>query len=586
MNRIPAITSAIVGTGFVVLFSLLGMTYALGQSKAQKIDQLISTYADYGRFNGTILVANADGILYKNGFGWANLEWEIQNTADTKFRLASITKQFTALLIMQLVEEGKLSLEAPISTYLPNFPKEKGDQITIHHLMTHTSGIPNFTSFPNYREVMRRPNSVDDLVRLFADSSLVFTPGERHAYSNSAYVLLGQIIEKSTGKTYEQVLQDQIFTPLKMDNSGYDHHHQVLKKRAAGYYINGRTFVNANYIDMSTPYAAGAIYSTVEDLYLWDRALYTEKLVSQRYRDLLFEKHSQLGRMHYGYGWELGQMPVGNVGEYLAANSHSGGINGFNTFITRIPSTKALIVILSNTGNAPLFEMTVGINGILEGKDYDFPKKSLAYDLLDWIKEEGIEKALGKFKASKESEKYYLNENEMNLAGYELLQDNKTQEAASVFRMNVEAYPRSSNVYDSYGEALLALGRKEEAITHYKKSIQLNPNNENGLQVLKSLGLSTDSLVYKVPLEQLQLLAGDYLAIRPSGSTGQEWKIMIEEADGKLFGNDRGYRYELVPIGKDQFINPADGASIQFDSRDKEAITMTLFEKYNFKKVK
>ena len=230
-----------------------------------------------------------------------------------------------------------------------------------------------------------------------------------------------------------KVLQEQIFRPLKMDNTGYDHHDQIIKKRASGYYVNGRTFVNANYIDMSTAYAAGGIYSTVEDLYLWDRALYTEQLVAQKYRDLLFEKHSQLGRMYYGYGWELGQMPVGNSGQRLPATSHSGGINGFNTFITRIPSTKSLIVLLSNTGNAPLFEMTASINGILNDEDYDLPQKSLAYDLLDWIKEEGVEEATTRFHASKGGVKYYLNEHEMNMAGYELLHANQAKEAATIF---------------------------------------------------------------------------------------------------------------------------------------------------------
>lgn len=585
MDRIQQITRDLACASLTIFFLGLCVTSTFSQTKAQKIDELLRTYDDYDRFNGSVLVADENGILYKQGFGWANVEWEIGNAADTKFRLASITKQFTAMLIMQLVEQGKLSLEVPISTYLPDFPKEKAEQIRIHHLLTHTSGIPNYTSFPNYREVMRQPNSVDDLVELFVDSALVFKPGERHAYSNSAYVLLGQIIEKATGKTYEEVLQERIFKPLEMSNTGYDHHSQILKKRASGYYINGRTFVNASYIDMSTPYSAGAMYSTVEDLYLWDRALYTEELVSAQFRDQLFEKHSQLGRMHYGYGWELGQMPVGNSGERLPATSHSGGINGFHTFIARIPSTKSLIVLLSNTGSAPLFEMTVAITGILHEKTYDFPKKSLAYDLLDWVNAEGVTAAIAKFKASKETEKYYLNEHEMNMAGYELLQANKAKEAASVFLLNVEAYPKSSNAYDSYGEALLALGKREEAIANYSKSVQLNPGNENGIQVLKGLGVDPNSLIIKVPVEHLRLLAGEYVAVRPLGAAGKEWKIVVEEVDGKLFGNDRGYRYQMVPVGNDQFINPADGASIDFDSTDKKAITFTLFEKYNFKKV-
>lgn len=584
MNRLQGITYKYGRTFLFLTALLLHSLCAQSQTKADKIDKLLSTYAEYGRFNGSVLVADQTGILYKNGFGWANVEWEIPNEADTKFRLASITKQFTALLIMQLVEQGKLTLDAPITTYLPNYPKESGSQITIHHLLTHTSGIPNYTSFPNYREVMRRSNSVDDLVRLFADSTLLFTPGARHQYSNSAYVLLGRIIERATGKPYEAALQDQIFTPLKMDDSGHDHYSKILKKRAAGYYVNGRSFVNASYIDMTTAYSAGGIYSTVEDLYRWDRALYKEELVTKAFRDQLFEEHSQLGRMHYGYGWELGQMPVGNSGERLAANSHSGGINGFNTLITRIPSSQYLIVLLNNTGNAPLFEITMAVTGILQDKPYDLPKKSLAYDLWTWVEKDGLIKAVSQYQTAKEAEKYYLNENEMNLAGYELLQSDQAASAAKIFELNIEAFPKSSNAYDSYAEALLAMGQKEEAIENYRQSVRMNPRNENGIKILTELGVSTDDLIVKVPVEHLRLLAGEYISTRPGSKAGEEWKITVAEEKGELFANDRGYKYMLVPKGGDEFFNPDDGASISFDSKDKNSITMMLFGKYPFKK--
>ena len=155
-----------------------------------------------------MLVAENGEIIYKNGFGQANIEWNIPNKPDTKHRLASISKQFTAMAIVQLVAENKLALDQPITTYLPDYPKATGDSVTIHHLLTHTSGIPNYTSFPNYREVMRAPHSTMELVSLFADLPLEFSPGEQFAYSNSGYVLLGVIIEKITGKSYEQVLQD------------------------------------------------------------------------------------------------------------------------------------------------------------------------------------------------------------------------------------------------------------------------------------------------------------------------------------------------------------------------------------------
>ncbi|MGB3074699.1 MAG: serine hydrolase domain-containing protein, partial [Chitinophagales bacterium] len=437
----------------IAAFGVFALTFLFigcyGQTKSDKIDQLINTYAKYGQFNGSVLISEKGEIIYKKGFGLANVEWNIPNQPDTKHRLASMTKQFTAMLILQLVSENKLKLQVPISAYLPDYPKKTGDIITIHQLLTHTSGIPNYTDFASYRDIMRDPYRPEELVDLFADSSLQFTPGEKFSYSNSGYILLGFIIEKITGKNYEQVLQEKILTPLKMNNTGYDHANTIIKNRASGYYKVGNNFQNAGYIDMSTPFAAGAIYSTVEDLYLWDQALYTEKLLPDKYRDLLFGKYiPESERSYYGYGWSIGEMPVGNTKEQLQTISHSGFINGFNTLITRIPSDKSLIVLLSNAGGAPLDQMTIAINGILYNKPYNFPKKSIAYSMMEVIEKDGITTALSYFKAIKDSDSYYLSESEMNDVGYQLLQSGKAKEAAAVFKLNVEAYPNSFNVYD------------------------------------------------------------------------------------------------------------------------------------------
>lgn len=480
----------------LVLFLLAFMSSCKGQptpqeapltDKVDKIDALMSTYAEYGQFNGAVLVAQKGEVIYKKGFGFANMEWEIPNHANTKFRLASVTKQFTSMLIMQLVANGQIALDSSINTYLPNYPKSPGGTITIHHLLTHTSGIPNYTSFRSYRDIMSKRHSPADLVNSFKDSALQFVPGSRHEYSNSGYVLLGVIIEQVSGKTYEQMLQENIFSPLQMTNSGFDHTDEILANRASGYYRRGSAFVNSNYIDMTTPFSAGSIYSTVEDLYLWDQALYTEKLLPKKYIDLLFEKHSLIGWQHYGYGWEVAKLPLGNSQEEIETVGHSGFINGFNTKITRIPSEQSSIILLNNTSGVPLFNMTAAILGILYDQPYDLPKKSLAYTLLEKLEEEGLEKALELYKNSKLSNQYIILEDEMNMAGYELFQSGQIEAAAAFFKLNVEAFPASFNVYDSYGEALMALGNKADAIKNYEKSIELNPDNNNGIRMLKQL---------------------------------------------------------------------------------------------------
>jgi CubicO group peptidase (beta-lactamase class C family) len=552
-----------------------------GQDKVEKLEKLISAYSQYGKFNGSVLVAQQGQVIYKKGFGLADMEWNIPNQPDTKHRLGSITKQFTAMAIMQLVEQGKLNLHVPISTYLPDYPKKNADVITIHHLLMHSSGTPNLTSFPNFfKDVSRNHYSPVQLVNLFADSTLQFRPGEKFDYTNSGYMLLGYIIETVTGKSYEQVLKENIFAPLKMYNTGYDHSKTLLKNRARGYERYGRTYVNANYIDMSIPYAAGALYSTVEDLAIWDQALYGNQLLQKENMDLLFAKHIVSGGDHYGYGWGVGEIRLGNTTERIASVGHNGGIDGFNTQLTRIPSDKSFIVLLNNTGGAPLNDMTSSIAAILYDKSYDFPKRSVAFFVAERMEKNGNADALTYFSEIKDSTGYYLNEREMNTLGYGFLETGNLNEAAAFFKLNIQAFPKSFNVYDSYGEALLALGNKTEALDNYKKSVRLNPGNENGIKILKAHGVGVDDLITKVPVEYLKRIEGEYVSIE-----NKEWKIKFEIADGILYGNDRGYRYKVLPIGEGEFVNPDDGASLVFDTKNKKAITMVLFGRVKFKKV-
>jgi tetratricopeptide (TPR) repeat protein len=250
------------------------------------------------------------------------------------------------------------------------------------------------------------------------------------------------------------------------------------------------------------------------------------------------------------------------------------------TQITRILPDRSLIVLLNNTGGAPLDQITSAIAAILYDKSYDLPKRSLAYSLADRIEKEGISAAIKYYKSVKDSAGYYLNEGEMNVTGYQFLQSGKVQEATTVFFLNTQAFPKSSNVYDSYGEALLAIGNKKEALENYKKSVRLNPGNERAIKILKENGIKTDDLIKKVPVEYLRLLEGEYQNVDDKG-----WKITFNVAQGILYGNDRGYRYRVLPVGEGEFVNPDDGASLVFDTKDKNAITMVLFGTARFRKV-
>lgn len=561
--------------GSLFLFTAIQLTF--GQSKVEEIDKLLQLYHEYGQFNGSALVAEQGKVVYKSGLGMANMEWEIENQTNTKHRLGSITKQFTAMLILQLAEEGKLDLNAPISDYLSDYPNDYDAKITTHHLLTHTSGIPNYTSFPGFmRDESRNPYAPDEFVKKFSDKELEFTPGERFNYSNSGYFLLGVIIEKVSGKSYEAMLQEKIFTPLNMTGSGYDHHDVILKNRATGYQKQGRNYINSRYLDMTIPYAAGSLYSTVEDLYVWDQALYTNKLLSKEYMELYFKPYVKaFGDAHYAYGWGVGYDAIGNSKDSIYTISHGGGINGFNTIISRSPSDKTLVVLLNNTGGAPLNQMTRSIRGILKGTTYDLPKKSVASEMQGVIEDDGIDAGIAHYKKIKDDKTYDLNENEMNQVGYQFMGKEMVEEASEVFKLNMEAFPESFNVYDSYAEAQMKLGNNEEAITYYKKSIEINPGNQNGIDILKKLGVdmseSTKDVV--VPDEVLESYVGKY-ELSPG------FVLSITKEGSQLSGQATGQpKVDIFPKSETLFYLKAVMAQIEFNKGENGKIeSLTLYQ--------
>ena len=297
-----------------------------------KADTYLSKLTKGSRFSGSVLMARNGKVLIRKGYGEADREKHLVNTAQTKFRIGSLTKQFTAMAILILQTQGKLNVHDRICTYLSNCPTS-WQAITIHQLLTHTSGIPDYTRFPDFQTTMGSPSSPAQTIARFKDKPLDFQPGQKFSYSNSGYVVLGAIIERASGATYEAFLRDNIFVPLQMVNSGYDHNNGEL---AVGY--RDQTNI-ADFIDMSIPYAAGGLYSTVEDLYRWDQALYTDKLIPKNLRDMMF---TAFGGFGYGYGWGIGK-----EGDRPVA-SHVGGVQGFSSSIARYPNDKVVIIVLGN----------------------------------------------------------------------------------------------------------------------------------------------------------------------------------------------------------------------------------------------
>ena len=337
---------------FTLLLLMVGAAASPQVAKLPKshqgtVAQLADEFLRARDFSGVVLMARDGHVLFEKAYGLANRELDVPNKLETKFQLGSVTKQFTAMAVMILVEREKVRLADSICDYVENCPRAWAG-ITLKHLLTHTSGIPSFTDFADNDRYERLPMTPLATIERFRDKPLDFAPGERFTYSNSGYLLLGYIIERASGEKYEDFLRENIYEPLGMIDSGYDHPRIILKDRASGYSKEHGRVRNATYMEMDTPFAGGSMYSTVGDLLRWDQALYTEKLISQKMFNQAFtpfEGPYPKGwwwRHRYGFGWFLTKW----FGRSLIW--HDGGTSGFSSAILRYPEDRTLVVVLEN----------------------------------------------------------------------------------------------------------------------------------------------------------------------------------------------------------------------------------------------
>jgi CubicO group peptidase (beta-lactamase class C family) len=343
-----------------LLCVLIFTSHCTSQTTSDKLDTLISAYFHQNSFSGSVLVVQKGMILINKGYGYKNKKDGTLNDSNTIFQIGSITKQFTSTIILQLVEKHELLLQDKLSKYISDYPH--GDSITIENLLTHTSGVFNYTNDPDFMQnYSEHPISRDSLIARFKYKPLDFEPGSKWSYSNSGYILLGAIIEKVTGKSYFSVVHENIFQPLGMSHSGFDFTDLKTKDKATGY-LNGSS-QPAGIVDSSVSFAAGAIYTTTGDLYKWDRALYTDRVVTQASLQKAFTPYQS----SYGYGWGISYAyGKKNVG-------HGGGITGFVSFISRVPDDEICIILLSNWPSAELPKIAGDINNLLNGKSPDLP---------------------------------------------------------------------------------------------------------------------------------------------------------------------------------------------------------------------
>lgn len=321
----------------VFLFILLPFV-AHTQEFAIKADQYLKNLSAQGQFTGNVLVADKGKILFQKSYGWANQAKEIPNTLQTRFRIASVSKQFAAALIMQLVEKGKLKVSDPLIKYLPDYPK--GEIITVRQLLSHTSGIPEITNLPGFFKNDIAAADLYGKINFFKSAPLESSPGTKFAYANSNFLLLSAIGEKISKKTYSTLLQQEILDKVPMKNSGVNKTDEQLPDVAQGYaQLGAGIWKTAPPRAQNQAYGAGGMYSTVGDLYLWDRALYGNSILSETSKKEMFTPVMA----NYGYGWAIRK--VFGKTEY----SHNGKTNGFLSLISRFPDDDACIIVLSNS---------------------------------------------------------------------------------------------------------------------------------------------------------------------------------------------------------------------------------------------
>lgn len=354
-----------------MVFFLISQVNSFAQINQNQIQSILENNFPTDQPGVTLLVAKDGKIIFKGASGMANLELDIPMKSNHILRIGSITKQFTAVAILMLQEQGKLNIQDDITTFIPDYPTN-GKKITVEHLLTHTSGIQSYTEVPGFMaNHLRGDKTVEEMMDFFKNEPINFSPGERFQYNNSGYFLLGVIIEKASGMTYAEFVERNIFQKIGMNNSFYDSENKVIPNRVSGYEMDGGQIINAPYLSSTIPYAAGSLISTVEDLYKWNQAIHNYKLVKKESLEkaltpfILNDGEST----EYGFGWGINNF----FGE--KSYQHSGGINGFVSNAMYLPEQDLFVAALSN-GKGPQFLTDIVAAQIL-GKYPDVKKKSL-----------------------------------------------------------------------------------------------------------------------------------------------------------------------------------------------------------------
>lgn len=513
------------------------------QNLAQKVDTYLGTEYPSDGPGVSFLIAKEGKIIYQKAFGMANLELNVPMTPENVFEIGSITKQFTAVAILMLEEKGELKVEDDITKYIPDYPT-LGKTITIHQLLNHTSGIKSYTNMPTFLAKARTDMTPKEIIDGFKNEPMDFEPGEQFLYNNSGYILLGHIIEVVSGTSYAEFIQEHIFNKLNMNNSSYGNIKIIIPNRASGYSESENGYVNADYLSMTLPYAAGSIMSTTNDLLKWQNALNSHKLISKESYEKAIHGSSLNNGTHIPYGYGLEEANInGSLGI-----QHGGGIFGYTTMGIYLPEEKIFVSGLTNCDCKSISSFTTAIAAMAIGKP--LPSKDDAITL----NEADLKKWVGA---------YAFNDNVIRYITYENNQLYSQREGSS----KLEIYPMTKVKFIFDGGATAYLFSEKEG----KRSVEMTATGNT------TIGTETDKVqpVSKVATilapEKLNQFIGTY-------ELAPEVLITINTKENHIFAQLTGQpQFEIFAEKENTFFLKVVEAQLIFEkNKEGKVISLTL----------
>ncbi|MFK8060086.1 MAG: serine hydrolase [Polaribacter sp.] len=521
------------------------LTSSQAQSLESKIDKILSNQFKSNETGVSALVAKDGKVIYRKAFGKANLELDVNMTSENVFQVGSITKQFTAVSILMLLEEGKLSLEDEITKFIPDYPTN-GKKITVHHLLTHTSGIKSYTSMQSFGKVMTIDEAPLKFIDFFKNEPMDFETGEKYLYNNSGYFILGYIIEKASGMSYSKFIQERIFDKINMNSSYYGSHTKLIKNRASGYQKGGE-FVNAQYISLALPYAAGSIMSTVDDMLKWQTAITTDVFVKEATIDKAFTNYTLNNgdKINYGYGWSINEINDEPTIE------HGGAIPGYLSMGIFVPSKNVYVILFSNCGCQSPTNVAIEIAALASDNE-KFTKENTIK-----LSSEQLQKWVGAYQFDNEVVRYIT------------LKEGQLYSKREGSQQSFKVYPTSPNSF-SFEEGFISYNfsmKDEKKVVLFKNRI----NRATGIFVDKKA--QKEKKIITVSADILKTYVGEY-ELQPG------FVITITSKENQLFAQLTGQpQFELFAESNTKFFLKVVKASLEFHKNEKGAISaLTLFQ--------